>query len=317
MKRIFFIIYVVLIAFNSNAQTGIGTTTPVNKFEVVAITADPASSGATANGNLRLGPSSGSHVLDFGLSNSSNFGWMQMRSKSAYGTTYNLALNPIGGLVGIGTSSPTSLLTVGRADGSITAELLLNPAATVNEGGQITIRKSLTGGVVDWTIDQYGTTAANARLRIFSGGTETNGINILENGNVGIGTNNPTTKLYVNGDITANSIAGTSDIRFKTNIRPVQNALFKVKALKGVYFNWNQKDFPEKEFGSQDELGFIAQEVEKIVPEIVSKDKSKEEYRSVKYDKLVALLVEAIKEQQKEIDSLTKKVDKLSKSKHK
>lgn len=317
MKRIFFFINFIVASFGVSAQTGIGTTVPVNKFEVVTSAADPASSGTNTNGNLRLGPSSGSHVLDFGLSNSSTFGWMQMRSKSAYGTTYNLSLNPIGGLVGIGTSSPTSLLTVGRADGSITAELLLNPAATVNEGGQITIRKSLTGSVVDWTIDQYGTTAANARLRIFSGTTETNGINILENGNVGIGTNNPTTKLYVNGDITANSIAGTSDIRFKTNIRPVQNALFKVKALKGVYFNWNQKDFPEKEFGSQDELGFIAQEVEKIVPEIVSKDKSKEEYRSVKYDKLVALLVEAIKEQQKEIDSLTKKVDKLSKSKHK
>ena len=59
-------------------------------------------------------------------------------------------------------------------------------------------------------------------------------------------------------------------------------------------------------------MGFIAQEVEQIVPEIVVKEKTKEEYRSVKYDKLVALLVEAIKEQQKQIEQLQVKVKKLA-----
>jgi hypothetical protein len=131
-------------------------------------------------------------------------------------------------------------------------------------------------------------------------------------GNVGIGTSSPTVKLQVNGDIIANSIGGSSDLRFKTNIRPVTNALDKIKALRGVYFNWNQNEFPDRQFGSNVELGFIAQEVEKIIPEIVTKDKTNEEYRSVKYDKLVALLVEAIKEQQKQIDSLTIKVNNLN-----
>ena len=317
MKKLLLIFLASCVLVKASAQTGIGTNAPVNKFEVVTSTADPANSGAIANGNLRLGPSSGSHVLDFGLSSTSTFSWIQARLKSNYGTSYYLALNPNGGWVGVGTVAPISTLTVGNAAGTVAGEITLNPQTSSNEGGQITIKKSLTNSVLDWTIDQYGTTATNARLRLFSGVTETNGINILENGNVGIGTNNPTTKLYVNGDITANSVAGTSDIRFKTNIRPVINALDKVKSLRGVYFNWNQKAFPEKDFGAQDELGFIAQEVEKIVPEIVSKDKSKEEYRSVKYDKLVALLVEAIKEQQKQIDSLSVKVNKLSKSKNK
>ena len=318
MKKIIFIINVLLVASFAEAQTGIGVTAPVNKFEVVATKADPATTGSSANGNLRLGAAgANTHILDFGLSSTSTYSWIQARDKSAYGTTYNLALNPIGANVGIGTSNPTSLLTVGRSDGTISAELLLNPAATINEGGQLTLKRSLTGSLVDWTIDQYGTTSANARLRIFSGTTETNGINILENGNVGIGTNNPTVRLQVEGDIIANSIAGSSDIRYKTNIRPVENALDKVKALRGVYFNWNQEAFPEKNFGQQTELGFIAQEVEKIIPEIVSKDKSKEEYRSVKYDKVVALLVEAIKVQQKQIDSLTIKVNYLSKKRNK
>jgi hypothetical protein len=225
-------------------------------------------------------------------------------------------LNPNGGFIGIGTTAPSSTLTVGNAAGTIAGEIVLNPGSTQYEGGQISIKKSLVGSTLDWTIDQYGTTSSDARLRIFNGGAETNGIAIKENGFVGIGTASPTTRLYVNGDITANSVAGTSDIRFKTNIRTVENALNKVKMLRGVYFNWNQKAFPEKEFGAQDEMGFIAQEVEKIVPEIVTKDNTKEEYRSVKYDKLVALLVEAIKQQQQQIENLSKRIKKVEKRKY-
>jgi hypothetical protein len=312
-----FTLVLLLSGFFLTAQTGIGTTTPVNKLEVVTTKADPATSGTTANGNFRLGATVGTHVLDFGLSSSSTFSWLQARDKGAYGTNYYLALNPNGGFVGIGTNTPTSLLTVGKADGTSTAaELVLNPSANQNEGGQIVIKKSLNGSVSDWTIDQVGSTAANARFRIFSTG-ELAGLTILENGYVGLGTATPTVRLHVSGDIIANSVAGTSDRRFKTNIHPVGNALAKVKALQGVYFNWNQKDFPEKDFGAQNELGLIAQEVEKVVPEIVSKDKSKEEYRSVKYDKLVALLVEAMKEQQKQIEQLQIKVKQLSKKRKK
>jgi hypothetical protein len=265
---------------------------------------------------LRLSGTTGTQVLDFGVG-TTTYSWLQSRSKSAYGTNYSLALNPNGGFVGIGTTLPTSLLTVGKADGTSTAaELALNPSAATNEGGQIVIKKSLNGSTSDWTIDQYGTTAANARFRIFST-SELAGLVIKENGYVGLGTTDPTVRLHVSGDIIANSVAGTSDRRFKTNIHPVDNALAKVKALQGVYFNWNQKDFPEKDFGAQNELGFIAQEVEKVVPEIVSKDKSKEEYRAVKYDKLVALLVEAMKEQQKQIEQLQIKVKQLSKKRKK
>jgi hypothetical protein len=182
------------------AQTGIGTTAPVNKLHIEATTADPATSGTNANGNLRLSGTGASHVLDFGLSSSSTSSWLQARSKSAYGTYYNILLNPNGGMIGVGTASPTTTLTVGNAAGTIPGEITLFPTGIINEGGQITIKKSLTGSVADWTIDQYGTTSANARLRLFSGSTETNGINILENGNVGIKNSAPTKALDVTGD---------------------------------------------------------------------------------------------------------------------
>lgn len=294
-------------------QTGIGTTTPVNKLQVEAATADPASSGSAANGNLRLsGTSSAVHVLDFGLGSTSTFAWMQARNKT-YGTNYFLGINPLGGNVGIGTSAPGSLLTVGRADGTIAAEIALNPAATTNEGGQITIRKSLTGSTLDWTIDQYGTTAADARLRIFSGVLETNGIMIKENGFVGLGTGSPTVRLQVAGDIIANSIAGSSDIRFKKDIAPIENPLAKVMQLRGVNFNWNTSAFPQRMFSEKRTMGFIAQEVEKVFPEIVQTENTAEGYKSVQYDKVVALLVEAVKAQQKQIQQLKREVKKLKK----
>ncbi len=201
MKKLILIILAVCALAKVNAQTGIGTTTPVNKLHIEATAADPAISGTSANGNLRLSSTSGTHILDFGLSGSSTFAWLQARSKSAYGTYYNLALNPNGGMVGIGTTSPLTTLTVGNAAGTIPGEISLFPTGTINEGGQITIKKSLTGSLADWTIDQYGTTSANARLRLFSGSTETNGINILENGNVGIKNSAPTKTLDVTGDV--------------------------------------------------------------------------------------------------------------------
>ncbi len=199
MKKVFFIASLIFVSSFVKAQTGLGTTSPVNKFEVVATSADPTTSGSLANGNLRLGASSGSHVLDFGLSSSSNYAWLQARLKSNYGTNYSLVLNPNGGPVGIGNTSPSSTLTVGNETGTVAGEILLNPTNTQFEGGQIVFKRSKVGSTVDWTIDQYGSTAANSRFRIFNGSSETNGIAILENGNIGFGTINPTAKLNLDG----------------------------------------------------------------------------------------------------------------------
>jgi hypothetical protein len=136
---------------------------------------------------------------------------------------------------------------------------------------------------------------------------------IKENGFIGMGNSAPTVRLQVTGDIIANSIAGSSDARFKTNISPITNSLQKVLALRGVHFNWNTTAFPERMFSDKRTIGFIAQEVEKVVPEIVQTENTPEQYKSVHYDKVVALLVEAIKEQQKQIDNLKSQVKKLSK----
>jgi hypothetical protein len=313
MRKIYLLI--VFISSVGFAQTGIGTTTPVNKFEVVTTAADPLTSGTAANGNLRLGATSTNvHVLDFGLSATSTYSWLQSRSKSNYATLFNLAFNPLGGNVGIGNAAPVSTLTVGNATGTIPGEITLFPTSGSFEGGQINIKKSLVGSTVDWIIDQYGTSAAEARLRIFNT-TEANGLVIKENGFIGMGNSSPTVRLQVAGDIIANSIAGSSDQRFKTNIFPIEKPLQKVLQLRGVTFDWKTKDFPSRMFSENRAVGFIAQEVEQVLPELVQTEKTAEGYKSVQYDKVVALLVEAIKEQQKQIEKLKIQVNKLKRNK--
>jgi hypothetical protein len=197
LKHSTLFLFLFVLLNNTKAQTGIGTTVPVNKFDIFAVKADPATSGATANGHLRLGATSGDHVLDFGLSSSSTYSWLQARNKTGYGTYYKLALNPNGGQVGIGTASPSSTLTVGNEGGTVGGDLTLNPQAASNEGGQISIRRSLSGGTADWTIDHYGTSNSDARFRIFSGTSETSGIIIKENGKLGLGTVSPGASLHI------------------------------------------------------------------------------------------------------------------------
>ena len=199
---LFFSLFVMVV----QGQTGIGTTTPVNKFQIETTLADPAISGTAANGNLRLSGTTGSHVLDFGLSSTSTSSWLQSRSRSNYGTNFNLVFNPNGGQVGIGTLAPSTTLTVGNATGTIPGEIMLNPTATTNEGGQITFKRSLSGGTFDWTLDQFGTSNAEARFRIFGGGSETNGLIIRENGNIGIGTASPQDRLDIRSAMSVNEI---------------------------------------------------------------------------------------------------------------
>jgi len=299
-----------------HAQTGIGTTAPKTKLHVKDnggafriegtdhVFMELFPQGATTRYGYFGYPGASSTILTF--MNQFSTGTM------AWGTnnTSRMFLSSDGKL-GIGINSPGSTLTVGAADGSIPGEITLNPTASTVEGGQLIFKKSLAGSTRDWVIDQYGNTSADARLRILAGQSGTNGLNILENGFVGLGNVAPTVRLQVTGDIIANSIAGSSDARFKTNITPISNPLQKVLALRGVHFNWNTEAFPQKMFSDKRTLGFVAQEVEKVLPEIVQTENTTEGYKSVQYDKVVALLVEAMKEQQKQINQLQKQVKKL------
>ncbi|HSR40280.1 MAG TPA: tail fiber domain-containing protein, partial [Phnomibacter sp.] len=126
-------------------------------------------------------------------------------------------------------------------------------------------------------------------------------VKVDPSGNVGVGTSSPTVKFQVgaNGDGTvarANSWTTFSDERYKTQIVSIDHALDKLDQIGGYYYQWKEGQDQSRQ------AGLIAQEVEKVLPEIVQTDEAG--YKSVDYGKMNALLIQAIKEQQKEIEEL-------------
>jgi hypothetical protein len=116
--------------------------------------------------------------------------------------------------------------------------------------------------------------------------------------------------FHADGDVIASSTT-ISDSRLKDNIIKLDGALNIIQSLRGVSYTWNAG----KKKGKQD-IGLIAQEVEKILPEVVKDKKmplmdgvnSNETYKTIDYEKIIAVLVEAVKDQQMQIDELKKKI---------
>jgi hypothetical protein len=132
----------------------------------------------------------------------------------------------------------------------------------------------------------------------------------FDNRRVGIATTTPGTyTLYVNG--TAYSTGGWtgSDFRWKKDIKPFENVIQGILQLQGVTFNWNKEQFPEMNFENGTQAGLIAQDVEKFFPLLVRTNS--DGYKAVAYDKLSVVLVEAIKEQQYQIESYKSENDNL------
>ena len=98
----------------------------------------------------------------------------------------------------------------------------------------------------------------------------------------------------------------TSDIRLKDNIEVIKGSLDKIDGIRGVEFDWN-KDSPGWAQERGHDVGVIAQEVEKVLPEIVVKRKSG--YLGVDYKRIIPLLIESVKELKQEVEDLKKKVN--------
>ena len=266
----------------------------------------------------------------------------QSDGTSARASGAEVAIND-SGYMGLGTSSPQSRLhlqainsngTLNSRDGLILPQVTdLN--ATGRQKSQLVYLSQNSGSFPegfhywngnswrninagDLSIDAWVNDSSNSRIEIATtsdnstartGGTE---FVVLDNGNVGIGITNPAHKLSVSGNLfVQGTIRNLSDRRFKKNLSPVENALEKIMKIEGWYYDWDRESYPNKRFTNKKQIGVIAQDLEKIVPELVHTDSSKEKIKSVSYDKINILLVEALKEQQNIIDKQSKEIKKL------
>jgi hypothetical protein len=165
-------------------------------------------------------------------------------------------------------------------------------------------------------VNTVGTAADSISINSVAGGltfTAGGAVNVATNSNTGavnigtlgnrtitMGVNSGTSKIVLDAvDVIAtNGFTASSDIRLKENFESIPNALELVSQLNGLYYTWKKDagaDKPRK-------LGFIAQEIEKVIPELVKTDS--EGMKSVDYIGVVPVLVEALKNQQKQIDEL-------------
>ena len=187
------------------------------------------------------------------------------------------------GNVGVGTTTPNNQTSIGytslHVEDSGGSMIVLSKAS-----GPITKMFADASGI-GFALEGSGYTHQNIRWKagVISGATDSHML-LNSSGN-----------LTVTGVVTANS-----DIRFKSNIRPIENALDIVCSLQGKLYTKEEVD---------DQVGFIAQEVEEVLPSVVHTDASEEKYKSINYASMVAVLTEAIKDQQKQIDELKEKLN--------
>ncbi len=141
------------------------------------------------------------------------------------------------------------------------------------------------------------------------------GVNFGTSVKVGIGTTTPSERLHVVGNILATgTITPGSDSRFKTNIAPLPGGILdKLDQIQGVSYNRKQWEKSPDQFteGSR-EIGLIGQDLERVFPELVIRS-GEQEYRAVNYNGFTAVLLEAIKEQQKQMEKQQAEIEKMKK----
>ena len=119
-------------------------------------------------------------------------------------------------------------------------------------------------------------------------------------------------ELYNSGNVKGLSFTSTSDRRVKKNIQDFSGALDKVLQLNARTYYYNVEEYPRFEAEKdKPQIGFIAQEVEQVLPEMVLTDGDQVGLKGVRYGQLTPVLVEAIKEQQEIIESQEQRIEKL------
>lgn len=192
------------------------------------------------------------------------------------------------GMVGVGTATP--VLSTG------TSGIVSQNSSYI----QLRVQSSASAAGLEFkpsTGNQYEVQADNFNSWFVYNRT-VNAYRLFINGSgfVGIGTTTPSQMLQVAGNILASGTITPSDIRYKKNIQLIQSPMEKLKQLNGVTYEYRMDEFPQMGFTDKEQVGLIAQEVEKVFPQLVVTDDKG--YKAVDYVKLVPVLIESTKAQQ-------------------
>jgi hypothetical protein len=214
-------------------------------------------------------------------------------------------LDESNGYMGIGTSLPFTEFHV-EGTATVNNTLSFNGIASIYQNSNSNLNINNPG----WGFVGKGIDITAAGLLTLTA-TET----YIPTGDVGIGESNPGVKLHVAGNISGSTIYASGDViayyssdrRLKDNITPIKDPIAKLQQIGGYEFDWNEN----QDIYTGHDVGVVAQEIEAILPSLVTTTGTG--YKGVKYEKLVALLIEGIKDQQKQIDELREEIKNLKK----
>jgi len=253
--------------------TGTGTVTNLGNVSfATTIAADSVALGTDTTGNYVASLVAGTNIT---LSNNSGEGATP---------TIGLTNNTISG-ISLGSNLGTLTIGTGLSGTSYNGSAgvtIANTGVTSNVAGTGVTVSGATGAVTI-SIGQAVATSSNVQFNSL-------GIGMAASATAG--------RIDATNDIVAFS---SSDIRFKENITPIENALDKISKISGNTYDWKAENKAEHGYEGND-VGVIAQEIEAVLPQLVQTRENG--YKAVKYDKLVALLIEGIKEQQLQIEEL-------------
>ena len=312
----------------SDGKVGIGTTSPIARMDIGA-TLDGGQLG-TIFGHLSEGNTTGDgtylgvigystyltgdNVKSFSIEHhfygekNSSINFYRGSGTTGGFLTFNTNENTermridASGNVGIGTTTPSRLLSL---SGSQSIIRLYNSGTTTWTGLEMLANNGtlLANIGLDDASGRYG-------INMKSDGTED--FTITQNGNVGIGTTSPSYTLHVNGSVAGTSAYNNlSDARLKKDVQPINDALAIVEQLRGVTFNWDKTVDPTMTLDDRNHVGFLAQEVEAVLPQAVSTSTDARQTKSVAYSEVIPVLTEAIKQLKAENDALKARLDAL------
>jgi len=301
--------------FESNGMVGVGTITPTATLNVVGQNGGQFGSDApvvlqiiggagTRDLGTRKAYAGGAIQLAAGLGARGNVGTLSGGTGGAVSVS---AGGGGGGFVRGGVGGPLQIMS---GAGGGTASFGPVHGATGGSGALIQLGPGAAGRWFSGA--SHGGDGGSITLQPGAGGTGTGtaggtgSIALAPNGgNIGVGETNPgnTFEVASGGTTLADSWTTRSSRRLKINIQPLAGALTKVTQLQGVSY--------DRKTDGKHEIGVVAEDVAQIVPELVSRDPNTQEIQGVDYSRMSALLIEAIKSQQVEIQQLKALIEKL------